>query len=103
MPDGNYKLGINDVVVVDGDAQLSNGGGRAGSTLTMDQALRNLVKFTSYPLEDLLPLLTENPADLLGFSSKGRLEEEKDGDFVLLGKELQIAATVIQGQIVYRF
>lgn len=103
LPDGNYKLGINDVVVVDGDAQLSNGGGRAGSTLTMDQALRNLVKFTSYPLEDLLPLLTENPADLLGFSSKGRLEEEKDGDFVLLGKELQIAATVIQGQIVYRF
>ena len=102
LPDGNYKLGVNDVVVVNGDAQLANGGGRAGSTLTMDVALRNLTKFTSCSLEQLIPLLTENPADLIGLPGKGRLEPGCDGDFVLLDDELKVTATVVGGEIVYR-
>ena len=102
LPDGNYKLGVNDVVVKDGDAQLANGGGRAGSTLTMDRALRNLTKFTSFTLEQLIPLLTENPAALLGLPAKGRLEPGCDGDFVLLDGELNVAATVVGGSVVYR-
>ena len=102
LPDGNYKLGVNDVVVKDGDAQLANGGGRAGSTLTMDRALRNLTKFTSFTLEQLIPLLTENPAALLGLPAKGRLEPGCDGDFVLLDGELNVAATVVGGSVVYQ-
>ncbi|HIZ61302.1 MAG TPA: N-acetylglucosamine-6-phosphate deacetylase [Candidatus Gemmiger avistercoris] len=102
LPDGNYKLGVNDVVVKDGDAQLANGGGRAGSTLTMDCALRNLTKFTSFTLEQLIPLLTENPAALLGLPAKGRLEPGCDGDFVLLDGELNVAATVVGGSVVYQ-
>ena len=101
LPDGNYKLGVNDVVVKDGDAQLANGGGRAGSTLTMDRALRNLTKFTSFTLEQLIPLLTENPAALLGLPAKGRLEPDCDGDFVLLDGELNVAATVVGGSVVF--
>ena len=101
LPDGNYKLGVNDVVVKDGDAQLANGGGRAGSTLTMDRALRNLTKFTSFTLEQLLPLLTETPAALLGLPAKGRLEPGCDGDFVLLDGELNVAATVVGGSVVF--
>lgn len=102
LPDGNYKLGVNDVVVRDGDAQLANGGGRAGSTLTMDRALRNLTRFTTFPLEQLIPLLTENPAALLGLPAKGRLEPGCDGDFVLLDEELAVTATVVGGSIVYQ-
>ena len=102
LPDGHYKLGVNDVVVRDGDAQLANGGGRAGSTLTMDQALRNLTRFTTYPLEQLVPLLTENPAALLGLPAKGRLEPGCDGDFVLLDEELAVTATVVGGRVVYQ-
>ena len=101
LPDGNYKLGVNDVVVKDGDAQLANGGGRAGSTLTMDRALRNLTKFTSFTLEQLIPLLTETPAALLGLPAKGRLEPGCDGDFVLLDGELNVAATVVGGSVVF--
>ena len=71
LPDGNYKLGVNDVVVKDGDAQLANGGGRAGSTLTMDRALRNLTKFTSFTLEQLIPLLTEKPRRPAGPARQG--------------------------------
>jgi len=50
LPDGNYKLGVNDIVVVDGDAKLAVGGSRAGSTLTTVTALKNILKFTGLPL-----------------------------------------------------
>ena len=101
LPDGRYKLGVNDVVVEDGDAKLVRDGTRAGSTLTTDQALRNLVKFTGEGLERVLPLLTENPADLLRLPQKGRLRPGADGDAVLLTDELEVAATVVAGEVVY--
>ena len=65
LPDGNYKLGVNDVVVKDGDAVLASNGVRAGSTLTLAQALRNIVKFTDHPVQDVIPLMTINPAKAL--------------------------------------
>lgn len=61
LPDGKYKLGVNDVVVEDGDAKLATTGVRAGSTLTLAQALKNIVKFTGSPVEDVIPLMTVNP------------------------------------------
>lgn len=66
LPDGDYKLGVNDVVVEDGDAKLKSTGVRAGSTLTTGLALKNLIKFTGKELEDVLPLLTMNPARIIG-------------------------------------
>ena len=81
LPDGHYKLGVNDVVVVEGDAKLADTGVRAGSTLTTGQALRNLVKFTGRPVEDVLPLLTANPAAALRMADrKGSIAEGMDAD-----------------------
>ena len=51
-PDGRYKLGVNDVIVEDGDAKLENGV-RAGSTLTQNVALKNLLAFTGKRLEEI--------------------------------------------------
>lgn len=102
LPDGAYKLGVNDVVVVDGDAKLADTGVRAGSTLTTAQALRNLVKFTGRPVEDVLPLLTENPARLLRMDDcKGSLAPGKDADVVLLADDLSVRATIVRGDVVY--
>ncbi|MEG0852918.1 MAG: N-acetylglucosamine-6-phosphate deacetylase [Angelakisella sp.] len=102
LPDGNYKLGVNDVVVSDGDAKLANGGARAGSTLTTGQALRNLVRFTGRPVTELLPLLTINPARLIKMDkTKGTIERGKDADLVLLDGELRVTATFVGGRQVY--
>ena len=101
LPDGNYKLGVNDVVVEDGDAKLASDGTRAGSTLTTGQALKNLVKFTGEGPEKVLPLLTENPADLLGLPRKGRIAPGCDADFVVLGEDLTILRTIVGGRTVY--
>ena len=49
----------------------------------------------------MLPLLTENPADLLRLPQKGRLRPGADGDAVLLTDELEVAATVVAGEVVY--
>lgn len=102
LPDGNYKLGVNDVVVVDGDAKLAVGGTRAGSTLTTGQALRNLVKFTGRPLAQLVPLLTANPARLIGMDrTKGFIAPNMDADLVLLDDDLQVTTTIVGGNVVF--
>ena len=102
LPDGNYKLGVNDVVVVDGDAKLAGGGSRAGSTLTTGQAFKNLVAFTGRPAEDVLPLLTENPADLLRMGTrKGRVKPGWDADLVVLDEDLTVLRTLVGGRTVF--
>lgn len=91
LPDGEYKLGVNDVIVADGDAKLKSNGVRAGSTLTAIRALQNLLKFTGRPMAELLPLLTENPAKLIGvFGRKGSIAAGKDADLAVLDEECNI-------------
>lgn len=46
LPEDSYKLGVNDVVVVDGDAKPASNGVRAGSTLTLGNAFKNLLEYT---------------------------------------------------------
>lgn len=99
LPDGSYHLGVNQVVVEGGDAKLASDGTRAGSTLTQNAALRNLLAFTGRPLEELLPALTENPARLVGvFHRKGSIADGKDADLVLLDEENNVVQVYARGK-----
>lgn len=99
LPDGKYHLGVNEVVVEDGDAKLASDGTRAGSTLTQDRALLNLLEFTGRPLEEILPLLTENPAKLIGvFNRKGSIADGKDADLVILDGENRVERVFLRGE-----
>ena len=99
LPDGKYKLGVNDVIVEDGDAKLAENGVRAGSTLTQDVALKNLLAFTGKGLEEILPLFTENPAKLIKvFDKKGSIANGKDADLVLLDEKNDIADVFVGGK-----
>lgn len=99
LPDGNYHLGVNDVIVKDGDAKLSSDGTRAGSTLTQDVALRNLMEYTGLSLEHVLPFLTENPALEMGLERrKGFLADGMDADLVLLDDENQVVHVFARGK-----
>ena len=100
LPDGEYKLGVNDVVVVDGDAKLKEGGVRAGSTLTLAQAYRNLLKFTGRTEEEILPVLTKNPSEMLGvYNELGSIEEGKAADILIMDADRQICTTIVRGRI----
>ena len=103
LPDGEYKLGVNDVVVEDGDAKLKSNGVRAGSTLTTGTALKRLIDFTGAEMEDVLPLLTMNPAKLLGVDDKiGSLEAGKDADILIVDEGYNIVDTFVKGKKIER-
>ena len=101
LPDGEYKLGVNDVVVQNGDAKLRNGV-RAGSTLTLDKALRNLIKFTGLGPEKLWRILSYNQASMMGLSDRGSLEVGKRADMVVLSDAMEVVKTIVGGEVVYK-
>lgn len=99
LPDGDYHLGVNDVVVVNGDAKLKSDGTRAGSTLTQDVALKNMVAWLPNTLEEILPTLTENPAKEMGlWDRKGSIADGKDGDLVLLDDRCNVCNVFARGK-----
>ena len=99
LPDGEYMLGVNPVIVKDGDAKLKYGDSRAGSTLTTGCALKNLIKFTGRSLEEILPLLTCNPAKMLDVYDRiGSLDTGKDADVVILDEEYSVIDTFVKGR-----
>lgn len=99
LPDGDYHLGVNDVVVIDGDAKLKSDGTRAGSTLTQDVALKNMVRWLPNSLEEILMTLTENPAKEMGlWERKGSIADGKDADLVLLDDSCNICHVFARGK-----
>ncbi len=101
LPDGQYKLGVNDVTVRNGDARLTHGDARAGSTLTQARSLKNLMAFTGRPLEKIAGLLTKNPAALLGLAGQGTLAPGSFADITAVTREGDILSTVVRGETVY--
>ena len=100
LPDGKYKLGVNDVVVVDGDAKLADGGSRAGSTLTTGQALKNVLEYTGRSLQDVIPMFTENPARLIGvYDQVGSLNPGKAANLVVLDETYSVIRTYVRGNL----
>lgn len=71
MPEGRYRLGGQDVYVKDGAARLQNGV-LAGSTLTMERAFTNLVRFGIAP-EDAALMTTQTPAKSIGCDAAGEI------------------------------
>jgi len=96
MPDGEYMLGGLEVTVSGGVCRSAEGR-LAGSTLTLDRALRNIVKL-GVPLSDAVRMLTLNPATLLGIEfKKGALRTGADADIVLLNEGLEIERVWVRG------
>jgi N-acetylglucosamine-6-phosphate deacetylase len=99
MPDGKYMLGKLEVTVSGGVCRNSEGK-LAGSTLTLDRALRNIVGLGN-PLAAAVRMLTLNPAALLGIEfKKGALRTGADADILLLDEGLQLTNVWVRGVLV---
>ncbi len=96
MPDGNYFLGTQPVTKCLGGIRLADGT-LAGSILTMDQALRNLVSI-GLPLEDAAHRTSTFPADYLGEHERGRLRPGAWADIVVLDDALQLTDVFVEGE-----
>ena len=100
MPDGEYALGKSRVQVRGGICRDSEGR-LAGSTLTQDKALRNLIQWTGMRLGDALLGLTANPAEALSLAGRGRIEPGSFADFTFLDKNLEVVRTYSGGTLVF--
>jgi N-acetylglucosamine-6-phosphate deacetylase len=97
---GTFSL-AGEAVVSDGAAARLADGTLAGSTLTMDHAVRNMLTFTGAQLEDALTMATETPARVLGLPGAGRLQVGGDADLVLWDNAMEVAMTIVDGIAVY--
>jgi N-acetylglucosamine-6-phosphate deacetylase len=98
MPDGEYMLGEFAVQVANGRATAN--GVLAGSVLTLDRALKNFVSYTGASVESALPLVTQNPAAMTGFSElAGTIHVGGAANFVALDGAGALLASVIRGQL----
>jgi len=108
LPAGTYDLGGQPVVVDQGACWLADEQGRAtatlaGSTLTLDVALRNTMQWTGMSLAEALPLVTTTPARQAGMAGKvGTLRPGALADVTLLDKAGRVAMTIVGGKVVYR-
>ncbi|MBC7919380.1 MAG: N-acetylglucosamine-6-phosphate deacetylase [Rhodoferax sp.] len=99
MPDGEYQLGRQTVTKCMGGVRLADGT-LAGSTLTMDQALRNLVHSMGLGLVDASRRVSTNAANFVGATDRGRLQAGAWADLVLLNRDLNITDVYIEGESV---
>ena len=99
LGDGTYSLGGLEIFVKDGVCRIAQGN-LAGSTLTLDTALRNLLSM-GYSIADCVQFLSKNPARALGLHQKGALAEGFDADLVVLDDAMQVQMTIVKGKIVY--
>lgn len=100
MPDGTYKLGGFDVEVKGGRCDYR--GKLAGSVLTLDRAVRNVMQFTGCSLQKAVTLVTANPAKVLGISNeRGLLAPGRRADMVVLTPEGEVVHTIVAGEMVH--
>ena len=100
-PDGKYKLAGQDVFLVGKEARLADGT-LAGSTLYMNDGIRNLKDLLELSITDAVDLASINPAKALKVDNKkGSIKIGKDADFAVIDKDLNVYMTVVKGNIVY--
>lgn len=87
-------------IVGDGDAVRDADGALAGSCLSMDQAVRNLVQFTSCSIDEAIVSATATPARVIG-AGGGRARAGAPADVVLLTPTGDVVATFVAGECVY--
>jgi len=97
MPDGEYRLGAHRVTKCLGGVRLADGT-LAGSALTLDQALRNLVDTLGLALDEASMRVSTHAVDYLGLTDRGRLEPGAWADAVVLDRDLELQDVYVEGE-----
>ncbi|PSW66658.1 N-acetylglucosamine-6-phosphate deacetylase [Photobacterium leiognathi subsp. mandapamensis] len=98
LSDGKYQLGAQMITVTNGEARTDDGS-LAGSTCSLDQALRNMIMLAGVPEWEAVQMATSVPAKYVGIDDKlGFIKPGYNASFALLDPQFQIQATLIDGQ-----
>ncbi|HTU31110.1 MAG TPA: N-acetylglucosamine-6-phosphate deacetylase [Solirubrobacteraceae bacterium] len=97
--DGTFDLGGLAVHVQDGEARLASTRSLAGSTLTMDEALRRAVQDSGLPIEEAAAAAATNPARVLGLDDRlGSIAPGRRADLVVLDDGLAVGRVMAAGE-----
>lgn len=97
LGDGRYPLHDGEIIVKDGAARIP-AGNLAGSIVTFDLSLRNVVKITGLPLNELAKTCSANQARSLKLNDRGRIKQGLLADLTLLTPELDVVAVYVGGE-----
>ncbi len=100
MKEGMYKLGDYEIFANKTSVRLKDGT-LAGSILTMDKGVRNLVNFGGFSLEEALRTASENPAKSINAAKFGSIKIGNFANFTVLDKNLKVVMTIVKGKVVY--
>ncbi|GIO08366.1 N-acetylglucosamine-6-phosphate deacetylase [Brevibacillus reuszeri] len=101
MGEGTYDLGGQEVHVHGDQAKLADGT-LAGSILTLNRAVANMVTLSKVPLPEAVEMASHTPATILGLGErKGRLAAGYDADVTVLDKQFDVSMTFVAGKRVY--
>jgi N-acetylglucosamine-6-phosphate deacetylase len=101
MKDGKWELGGQEVIVENNSARLHDGT-LAGSILTLNKAVLNIMKYTDLKIYEAVALASFNPAKLINMDkSKGSIKIGKDADLIIFDEELKVDLSISGGKIIY--
>ena len=100
MPPGEYVLG-GQTVIVDGAAPRLENGTLAGSILTMDAGVRNLIAFTGCSPSEAIYSASRTPARVLAMQNRGRLTHGCEANLVFMDENFQITKVFMETDMVF--
>jgi N-acetylglucosamine-6-phosphate deacetylase len=101
LPSGEYFFDGRTFLLEDGFVKLPSGV-IAGSSIGLNEAVRNMVKEAGINLIKAVQMATDTPARLLGLQHKGRLESGYDADITIMDGSFNVLETIVEGTTVYR-
>ena len=97
---GEYELGKQKVIVNETSARLTDGT-LAGSILTLNEAVKNVISITGFPLKDVLKSAVTAPLNSIRLYDRGRIRKGFKADLVVIDEKLDILMTIKNGRVVY--
>ncbi|MGB6340490.1 MAG: N-acetylglucosamine-6-phosphate deacetylase, partial [Candidatus Aminicenantaceae bacterium] len=99
LGDGNYILGDLEITVRGEETRLRDGSSLAGSVLTLNKAVKNVLEWTNLSIEQVVQMASLNPARVLGLDQEmGSVEKGKCANLTVYDKDFQIKQTYVHGK-----
>ena len=101
---GSYYLqdGRKAIIIEGDDVVRLEDGGLAGSIMTMNSAIKNMIEHTNVSLKDAIKMATYNPAKIINISNKkGAIKTGLDADLCIFNKDFDVFVTMVEGEIRY--
>ena len=99
LGDGDYILGDVDITVKGEETRLRDGSSLAGSVLTLNKAVKNVLEWTDLSINQVVQMASLNPARVLGLDKDmGSIEKGKYANLTVYDKDFQIKQTYVYGK-----